>query len=335
MKQQPAFTLVELMITMAIIAILATAGILAYTDYTKKWRDTARAQIAQNLNSSVMAYAASNGGNPPAGPDEFSAFLASAGETFGGGGVSGSTLVVDPVWGKEVCLDALWEATEPCRFDYTAYEDGTYAISYGVEHTSSTEENFYATTWSVLADDDTNGTKIKTKYGVYTGSAPYIGSTPTKSNPVSENWAPIAGVDVSYAPVGATETIAMADVFFKRKRIDAPTNPLVVLKANEERCENSSECQGGLCGPYGDTECSIPDGGMPECYTTHICITKPENYCDNTADCATGYYCPNSLILTIPSTCTPKGSTGSSCSEGAQCMSEICTRVSFFSGQCE
>jgi len=36
MKKQPAFTLVELMIAMAIIAILATAGILAYTDYTKK-----------------------------------------------------------------------------------------------------------------------------------------------------------------------------------------------------------------------------------------------------------------------------------------------------------
>jgi len=53
--------------------------------------------MARNLNSSVMAYAASNGGNPPATADEFSAFLATAGETFGGGGVSGSALVVDPV----------------------------------------------------------------------------------------------------------------------------------------------------------------------------------------------------------------------------------------------
>ncbi len=98
MKKQPAFTLVELMIAMAIIAILATAGTLAYTDYVKKSRDSARGQIAQNLNSSVMAYAASNGGNPP-GKDDFTEFLASAGETFGGGGVSGggSLSLIDPV----------------------------------------------------------------------------------------------------------------------------------------------------------------------------------------------------------------------------------------------
>jgi len=98
MKKQRAFTLVELMITMAIIAILATAGIQAYTGYIKKSRDTARAQIAQNLNSSVMAYAASNGGNPPASNEAFTQFLASAGETFGGGSVSGGGLsLVDPV----------------------------------------------------------------------------------------------------------------------------------------------------------------------------------------------------------------------------------------------
>lgn len=81
---------------MAIIAILATAGISAYTGYVKKSRDTARAEIAQNLNTAVMSYAASNGGNPPADYNAFQAFLASAGETFGGG-VSGTTLVVDPV----------------------------------------------------------------------------------------------------------------------------------------------------------------------------------------------------------------------------------------------
>jgi prepilin-type N-terminal cleavage/methylation domain-containing protein len=36
MKRKKAFTLIELMIAMAIIAILATAGIQAYTDYVKK-----------------------------------------------------------------------------------------------------------------------------------------------------------------------------------------------------------------------------------------------------------------------------------------------------------
>ncbi len=61
LKKRPAFTLIELMIAMAIIAILATAGISAYTGYVKKSRDTSRAEIARSLNSAVISYAASNG----------------------------------------------------------------------------------------------------------------------------------------------------------------------------------------------------------------------------------------------------------------------------------
>jgi prepilin-type N-terminal cleavage/methylation domain-containing protein len=78
MKNQQAFTLVELMIAMAIIAILATAGLSAYTGYIKKSRDTARAEIASNLNTAVIAYSAGNGGNPPASNAAFTQFLASA-----------------------------------------------------------------------------------------------------------------------------------------------------------------------------------------------------------------------------------------------------------------
>lgn len=92
---------------MVIIAVLSTSGIQAYTGYVKKSRDTARAQIASNLNTAVMSYAASNGGNPPASPIEFEEFLATSSEVFGGSEVSGpGTLVEDPVGGKSVCLDA-------------------------------------------------------------------------------------------------------------------------------------------------------------------------------------------------------------------------------------
>jgi len=36
MKKHSGFTLIELMIAMAIIAILATAGLMAYSGYLKK-----------------------------------------------------------------------------------------------------------------------------------------------------------------------------------------------------------------------------------------------------------------------------------------------------------
>jgi type II secretory pathway pseudopilin PulG len=70
------------MIAMAIVAILATGGLQAYTGYIKKSRDTARAEIAGNLNTAVIAYSAGNGGNPPADQPAFDAFLISAGEVF-------------------------------------------------------------------------------------------------------------------------------------------------------------------------------------------------------------------------------------------------------------
>jgi len=71
-----------------------------------------------------------------------------------------------------VCLDAAGTPNQPCRFDYTAYNDGTYAISYGVEHKSSTEENFYKTTDSVVdatveVQAEVSEQTAVPKYGVY------------------------------------------------------------------------------------------------------------------------------------------------------------------------
>jgi len=55
MKKQSGFTLVELMVAMAILAILATAGLSAYTGYLKKARDTTRIADLRAINSIVLA----------------------------------------------------------------------------------------------------------------------------------------------------------------------------------------------------------------------------------------------------------------------------------------
>jgi len=54
-RKQSGFTLIELMVVMAIIAILATAGLSAYTGYIKKARDTTRIADLAAINTIVLS----------------------------------------------------------------------------------------------------------------------------------------------------------------------------------------------------------------------------------------------------------------------------------------
>jgi type IV pilus assembly protein PilA len=61
MKKQSGFTLIELMVVMAIIAILATAGLSAYTGYIKKARDTTRIADLGAINTIVLGQMGATG----------------------------------------------------------------------------------------------------------------------------------------------------------------------------------------------------------------------------------------------------------------------------------
>ncbi len=133
LRKQSGFTLIELMVVMAIIAILATAGLSAYTGYMKKARDTKRIADVNAINTIIQGSLSVNG-KPPAGMDTV---VAEA---------NNNHMLTDPLATKSVCLDSANDDTlGACAYTYNLCDDGNgYLITAHFESKSNQEK--YTTT---------------------------------------------------------------------------------------------------------------------------------------------------------------------------------------------
>ena len=119
------------MVVIAILAILATAGLSAYTGYLKKSRDTDRMVMARQLDTMRVAMQRPNGDDPT--PEEFVAYLQSEGvlasydphtnilallpESLVGipnALAESSTMSLKPFYKLSSCLDASFEPISSC-----------------------------------------------------------------------------------------------------------------------------------------------------------------------------------------------------------------------------
>jgi len=136
MKTQKGFTLVELMVVMAIIAILSTAGISQYGRFIKGARDTTRVADLNALNIVILDSIQANG----TVPDDVSALKTKIQEVAGKN-------ILDPLNGKTACLesgtaiDPGWAI--PCQYYYTVCDGGTgYILSTHFESQNNVDNKY-------------------------------------------------------------------------------------------------------------------------------------------------------------------------------------------------
>ncbi len=141
MKKQSGFTLIELMVVMAIIAILATAGLSAYTGYIKKARDTKRIADLAAINTIVLWQVSVIGTPPASALDVYKAVVVA----------NNGKLLMDPqsttsAAGKEgdvmksVCVSGAdkTKTTAQCAYTYRLCDGGVgYVIGARLESTAN------------------------------------------------------------------------------------------------------------------------------------------------------------------------------------------------------
>ncbi len=140
MRKQKGFTLIELMVVMAIIAILATAGLSAYGGYLKKARDATRLEDIRALET--VAISSFNGAGQSVSLTDYRTAVSA---------MNNGVLLQDPIGGT-VCLDDEENIGWDCVYQYYQCANGGYVLRVSFESKS----NFYLYAQDKLNADSVN-----------------------------------------------------------------------------------------------------------------------------------------------------------------------------------
>lgn len=132
MKNQKGFSLVELMVVMAIIAILSTAGISQYGRFIKSARDTTRVADLNALNVVILDSIQGSG----VVPVDVAALKLKINEVAGKD-------ILDPLDGGTACLEDDGATTTACQYYYTVCDGGTgYMLSTHFESKNNVDSKY-------------------------------------------------------------------------------------------------------------------------------------------------------------------------------------------------
>lgn len=167
MQSQKAFTLIEIIIALTLIAVFITVPVLAYSGYSKNARDTQRKNDINKVQSALELYKANNGTYPPA--ENWQEVLVEGGYL--------SEIPSDPRNGTDVG-DGSGVAY---GYAYSVAEDGqSFTLSSLLEEKGDGDEGIY-----YVAQPEGSKTASATDLAVPTGAGTGIPSPTSRNQPTA------------------------------------------------------------------------------------------------------------------------------------------------------